>query len=48
MHIIIWMTRNSNTTRFLRVFVLSMTAYGTYAIPTICFDHLDKITDLHL
>lgn len=48
MYIITWMTGNSDTARFLRMFVLPVTSYGTHAMPTICFNQLDKITNLHL
>ena len=41
------MSCNCNSTRFFRMFILAMTTLHVHLIPTISFDNLDRITNLH-
>ncbi len=42
------MTRNGHAARFGRMFILPVTSFSDYQIPTICFDKFDYITNFHI
>ena len=42
-----WMTGYGFSSRFLRMFVLSVTAFRGYLIPTIFFNQSDHLANFH-
>ena len=46
--VIAWVSCNGHSTRFLRMFILAMTSFCGYQIPTIFRDQPDRLTDFHL